>query len=198
MNIFRAVFVLFQLYIHDIDGLVFAGYSVVTRQEGISSLDRYRCAETYVGFEYIGHVLTPDGVCTPVQYGRSDVMSPGSEYLKKTWNCNVFDTPIALFKVNDNNYIRYDAPIPGELVTGSSIEVVFIPQEPWNQIVLSLFDDSESNNVLHTSFRSDLHLIHFNSIVSGQWADMKHANGVEIKSGSAATLTVEILTDTLK
>jgi hypothetical protein len=66
------------------------------------------------------------------------------------------------------------------------------------RIVLSLYDDSGSNNVLHTSFRSDLDLIHFNSIVSGQWADMKHANGVEIKSGSAAKLTVEILTDTLK
>jgi hypothetical protein len=94
MNIFGAVFVLFQLHIHDIDGLVYAGYSAVTKQEGISSLDRHRCAETYVGFEYIGHVLTPDGVCTAVQYGWSGEMSPGSEYLKKTWNCNEFDTPV--------------------------------------------------------------------------------------------------------
>ncbi|XP_060567984.1 galectin-4-like [Ruditapes philippinarum] len=113
-------------------------------------------------------------------------------------SCILICFQITLFKVNNSNYIRYEAPIPGELVTGSSIEVVFIPQEPWNQIVLSLYDDSGSNNVLHTSFRSDLDLIHFNSIVSGQWADMKHANGVEIKSGSAAKLTVEILTDTLK
>jgi hypothetical protein len=86
--------VLFQLYVHVIDGLVYAGYNAITKQEGISSLDRYRCAETYVGFEYIGHILSPDGVCTAVQYGWSGVVSPGSEYLKKTWNCNVFDTPV--------------------------------------------------------------------------------------------------------
>jgi hypothetical protein len=94
MMVVKEVFVLFLLYIHVIDGLVYAGYNAITKQEGISSLDRYRCAETYVGFEYIGHVLSPDGVCTAVQYGWSGVVPPGSEYLKKTLNCNVFDTPV--------------------------------------------------------------------------------------------------------
>jgi hypothetical protein len=94
MKIVSEVFVLFQLYVHVIDGIVYAGYNNVTKKEGIRSIDRYRCAVTYVGFEYIGHVLSPGGVCTGVKYGGPGDVSPASEFLKKTWNCNIFDSSV--------------------------------------------------------------------------------------------------------
>ncbi|XP_060555018.1 uncharacterized protein LOC132715920 [Ruditapes philippinarum] len=99
---------------------------------------------------------------------------------------------------SNSNSIKYRTPIPGEVVTGTSIEIVFVPQEPWNQIVFNIYDASETDIVLHISFRKDFNKIQLNSEVQGKFMQNKNAEGVAITSGSVAKLTVEVHQDAFK
>jgi hypothetical protein len=66
------------------------------------------------------------------------------------------------------------------------------------RIVFNIYDASETDIVLHISFRKDFDKIQLNSKVSGKYAKNKNAEGVEITSGSVAKLTVEVHQDAFK
>jgi hypothetical protein len=66
------------------------------------------------------------------------------------------------------------------------------------RIVFNIYDASETDIVLHISFRKDFNKIQLNSEVQGKFMQNKNAEGVAITSGSVAKLTVEVHQDAFK